>query len=54
VPFGICRELLEQVSLWHPVRPIPKVVMRVNDRQLRLECGLLGQRKPAFVDGRRE
>ena len=42
---GVGHELIEQVPV---ARPIPQVVVRIDDRKPRLERGLVGQRQPVL------
>jgi hypothetical protein len=43
---GVGEEIVEQIA---PVRPIPQVVMRVDDRQLRLENRLAPAIEPVLA-----
>ena len=53
VPFGVRDELREHVPFRRAVGHIPEMVMRVDDRQLRLERGLQSQPQPVLIGRRR-
>ncbi len=53
MPPNVSRDMLEEVPRRRALGCIPQVVMGVDDRQLRLQRRLLGQRQPVLGGRRR-
>jgi hypothetical protein len=45
----VCEQFIEQIA---PARPIPQMVVRIDDRQVGLEDLFLAARQPVAADGK--